>query len=63
MIKRCLPCQAVTAHNVREPLEMSPIPDYPWQKVAVDHAGPFPDGYYGLLVMDSNGRIFKVSRN
>ena len=51
MIKRCLPCQAVTAHNVREPLEMLPLPDYPWQKVVVDHAGPFPDGYYGLLVI------------
>ena len=45
MIKRCLLCQAVTAHNVRELLEMSPFPDYPWQKVAVDHAGPFLDGY------------------
>ena len=39
-------------HNVREPLEMSPLPNYPWQKGAVDHAGPFPDGYYGLLVID-----------
>ena len=29
MIKRCLPCQAVSAYNVREPLELSPLPDYP----------------------------------
>ena len=60
LIKRCLPCQAVTAHNGREPLEMSPLPDYPWQKVAVDHAGPFPDGYYGLLVIDEYSRYPEI---
>ena len=60
MIKRCLPCQAVTAHYVREPLEMSPLPDFPWQKVAVDHAGPFPDGYYGLLVIDEYSRYSEI---
>ena len=60
MIKRCLPCQAVTAHNVREPVEMSYLRNYPWQKVAVDHAGPFPDCYYGLLVTDEYSRFPEI---
>lgn len=55
-VKKCLPCQAsTTAHN-REPLQMTELPDYPWQRVSVDFCGPFPSGHYILVVMDDYSR-------
>ena len=39
---------------------MSPLPDYPCQKVAVDHAGPFPDDYFDLLVIDEYSRYPEI---
>ena len=35
---------------------MTPLPDYPWQKVSVDFCGPFQSGHYILVVMDDYSR-------
>ena len=37
-IKACLPCQVVTPIYTREPLQMSVLPDNPFDKVSVDFA-------------------------
>ena len=44
LVKRCLPCQAVTPETHREPLQMTPLPNEPWETVAADIFGPLPNG-------------------
>ena len=60
MIKECIPCQATTPQVQRSPLKMTPLPDYPWQKVSVDFCGPFQSGHYILLVMDDYSRYLAI---
>jgi len=55
-INQCLPCQASTITHTREPLQMTELPDYPWQRVSADFCGPFPSGHYLLVVMDDYSR-------
>ena len=59
-IRGCIPCQATIPHHQREPLIMSALPDYAWQKVSVDFAGPFPSGHYLLVVYDDYSRFTEV---
>ena len=56
----CMPCQATTNGHHRDPLQMTPMPDYPWQKIAVDFAGPFPTGEYLLVATDEASRYLEV---
>ena len=35
IVKGCLLCQAATPQYVREPLEMSPLPEYAWGKASI----------------------------
>ena len=44
VIRKCIPCQAVTPGTRREPLQMTPLPAEPWQLVAADIFGPLPSG-------------------
>ena len=55
-VKTCLPCQASTIVHSREPLQMTQLPDYTWQRVSVDFCRPFPSGHYILVVMDDYSR-------
>ena len=50
LVKRCLPCQAVTPEIHREPLQMTPLPNEPWETVAADIFGPLPNGDKVLVV-------------
>ena len=60
--KTCLPCQAATTGTLRhpEPLIMTPLPDAPWQEVAVEFVGPFPSGELLLVVIDEFCRFPEV---
>ncbi|KAL1487798.1 hypothetical protein ABEB36_015553 [Hypothenemus hampei] len=40
-VKTCSVCQAVTKSEQRNPIVSSPTPNYPFQRVDVDFAGPF----------------------
>ena len=40
-----------------QPLQMSPLPDRPWQCVSIDFSGPFPNGDYCLVVIDEYSRF------
>ena len=44
MVKKCLPCQAVTPEPHRDPLRMTALPAEPWQLLAADIFGPLPSG-------------------
>ena len=50
MIRKCLPCQAVTPQVQREPLKMTPLPPEPWQLIAADIFGPLPSGEKVLVL-------------
>ena len=55
LVKGCVPCQA-TNHDpnpASEPLQMSPLPQGPWQELSMDFCSPFPNGDY-LLVMTND---------
>ena len=56
----CIPCQAATKSHHRDPLQMTPMPDYPWQQIAVDFAGPFPTAEYLLVATDEASRYPEV---
>ncbi|CAB4017573.1 PREDICTED: uncharacterized protein K02A2.6-like [Paramuricea clavata] len=40
MIEKCIPCQAATSTKHHEPLQMTKLPDGPWQKLSADFCGP-----------------------
>ena len=51
-VEGCRACQAATPSTHRDPLKPTEAPQTPWQKVAVDHWGPTPDGKYLLVLVD-----------
>ena len=54
-VKACLPCQVVILVYTREPLQMSVLPDNPFDRVSVDFA--HVDGQTLLLVVDYYSRF------
>lgn len=54
-VKACLPCQVVTPVYTREPLQMSVLPDSPFDEVNVDFA--HVDGQTLLLMVDDYSRF------
>ena len=60
VIKRCHECQVASLPNQPEPIEATPMPDGPWQDLALDFLGPFPTGEHILVVVDYYSRYFLV---
>lgn len=56
IIGRCYECQVTTQEHRTEPVKMIPIPDKPWEVVATDFGGPYPDGHYNLVIIDKRTR-------
>lgn len=56
-INSCLSCQAATKHPIREPLQMSRLPNEPWVEISADLCGPLPSGQYLLIEMDDYSRF------
>jgi hypothetical protein len=59
-ILNCIPCQASTQVKTHEPLQMTNLPEGPWQNISVDFCGPFPSGDYLLVAMDDYSRYPEV---
>ena len=59
-IDNCIACQATCRPNPPEPLQMSDMPQGPWQKVHADFYGPLPSGEYLLVVIDRYSRYPEV---
>lgn len=53
-VKACHACQVVTPHTTREPLNMTILPQGPWQEISVDFASV--SGETLLVVMDDYSR-------
>ena len=54
-VKACLPCQIVTPVYTREPLQMSVLPDNPFDEVSIDFA--YVDGENLLILIDDYSRF------
>ncbi len=57
LISACIPCQASTTYSKHQPLQMSELPEGPWQNISVDFCGQFPSGDYLLVVLDEYSRF------
>ena len=55
-IERCFECQITTRQHTEEPIKPTTIPQRPWEEIAIDFAGPFPDGHYNLVAIDKRTR-------
>ncbi|XP_041470031.1 uncharacterized protein K02A2.6-like [Lytechinus variegatus] len=60
MIGQCYECQVTTKQHRQEPIKMTTIPDKPWDVIAVDSGGPYPDGHYNLVAVDKRTRYPEV---
>ena len=61
-IYKCYECQVTTKQHLTEPIKSTEIPKNPWDIVAVDLGGPYPDGHYNLPAIDKRTRYPEVAR-
>lgn len=57
--KACHGCQTVARPDPPEPLRTTPLPDGPWQDVAIDLLGPLPSNHSILVVVDYYSRYYE----
>jgi hypothetical protein len=56
VIEQCYECKVATKDSKEEPIKPSEIPAKPWDVVAMDFGGPYPDGHYNLVLIDKRTR-------
>lgn len=61
-IQNCHPCQTTTKTKSRDPIQPTPLPQGPWQNLAVDFDGPYPNGKYIMLIIDEYSR-YPITRH
>ena len=59
--RTCHGCQLVARPDPPEPLKPTPLPQGPWEDLAVDIMGPLPSGHYLLVVVDYYSRYYEVA--
>lgn len=60
VVKTCHSCLAVSSVNPPEKMSSTALPQAPWDYVAIDHMGPFPDGRYLLVLVDYFSRFIEA---
>ena len=58
IVKCCVPCQVATPKPSREPLQMTPLPNGPWEQVSIDFCEVA--GHYVLVVIDDYTRFPEI---
>lgn len=56
----CYGCQLVTKHVPPPPVKVSPMPQRPWEDLALDILGPLPSGENLLVLVDYHSRWIEV---
>lgn len=57
-ISMCRICQCCTLKKCNNvPVVMSKMPGKVWDEISIDFSGPWPNGYYGLVLVDDGSRI------
>ncbi|KXJ22395.1 Uncharacterized protein K02A2.6 [Exaiptasia diaphana] len=46
IIGQCFECQVTVKSHREEPIKSRTIPREPWETIAIDFGGPYPDGHY-----------------
>ena len=59
--KTCHGCQAESRPANPEPLQMTELPQGPWQDIAIDYMGPLPSGEYVFAATDYYSRYVEVT--
>ncbi|CAB4035832.1 Transposon Tf2-6 poly, partial [Paramuricea clavata] len=59
--KTCHGCQVVSRPINPEPLQMTELPQGPWQDIAIDFMGPLPSGDYVFAATDYYSRYVEVT--
>ena len=60
LIKSCHPCQVTGQPSPPTPIHSTPLPNGPWEYLALDICGPFPTGEYALVLIDYYSRWAEV---
>ena len=60
LIGRCFECQVATKQHTEEPIKPTVISKTPWEEIAIDFGGPYPDGHYNLVAIDERTRYLEV---
>ena len=60
LIEQCFECQVATKQHTEEPIKPTTIPQKPWEEIAIDFGGPYPDGHYNLVAIDKRTRYPEV---
>ena len=58
--KTCFGCQLVSSPSHPEPIKSTPLPQGPWQDLALDLLGPLPSGDSVLVVVDYFSRYYEI---
>ena len=56
VVRKCPQCQRITPTHRKEPIKHEPLPDRPFQRIAMDFKGPFDGGKYALVILDLYSR-------
>ena len=59
--KTCHGCQVLSRPVNPEPLQVTELPQGPWQDIAIDFMGPLPSGEYVLSATDYYSRYVKMT--
>ena len=59
-IKSCPPCRVTGQPSPPTLIHSTPLPNGPWEYLALDICGPFPTGEYALVLIDYNSRWAEV---
>ena len=51
-VRVCYPCQLVGVRPSPEPISSTPLPQGPWDEIAIYLCGPLPNGESMLVVID-----------
>ena len=61
--KTCHGCQVVSSPTNPEPIQVTELPQGPWQDIAIDYMGPLPSGHYVFAVVDYYSRYVEIRVN
>jgi transposase InsO family protein len=62
IIGDCFECKVTMKQYNQEPVKPTVIPEKPWDVIAVDFGGPYPDCHYNLVAIDKRTRYSEVGR-
>ena len=54
--------QVTTKQHKQQPIKVTDIPKKPWDIIAVQFCGPYPDGHYSLVPIDKRTRYPEVAK-